>query len=145
MHCTLFCVTGSLPTTFIWEFWAIQSLHKQHSVPVSCTTNRIFWLMFLHPAFWYNYATWTNELRTFQTNILIQCFNFWYLPYVLNHHENEPMRFETHRRHQKFNHSINLNSERFVGSCCIRIFWHYGQRKQTFPWLILINLLFDEL
>jgi len=32
----------------------------------------------------------------------------------------------------------------FGGSCCIRIFWHYGQRKKTFPWLILISLLLDE-
>jgi len=43
---------------------------------------------------------------------------------------------------EKMNQSINLNSGHFVGSCCIRIFWHYGQRKQTFPWLILISLLF---
>jgi len=89
MHSTLFYVTESLPTTFIWEFWAIQCLHKQHSVPVRCTINRIFWLMFLHHALWYNYATWTNELHTFQINILIQCFNFWRLPHVSNHHENE--------------------------------------------------------
>ena len=32
----------------------------------------------------------------------------------------------------------------FIGSCFIRIFWHYGQRKQTPPCLILISLLFDD-
>jgi len=45
MNFSLFHATGSLPTTFIWEFWAIQYLHTQHSVPVSCTINRIFWLV----------------------------------------------------------------------------------------------------
>ena len=32
----------------------------------------------------------------------------------------------------------------FVGSCCIRIFWYYCQRKHDFPCLILINPLFDD-
>jgi len=45
---------------------------------------------------------------------------------------------------KKINQNINLKSVHFVGSFCIRIFWHYGQRKQTSPCLILINLLFDH-
>ncbi len=27
MHFSLFHATGALPTTFTWEFWAIQCLH----------------------------------------------------------------------------------------------------------------------
>ena len=43
------------------------------------------------------------------------------------------MRFETCIRCQKLNESINLKSVHYVGSCCIRIFGHYGQIKQTCP------------
>ena len=35
--------------------------------------------------------------------------------------DDEPMRFETCRRCQKSNQSINLKIVRFVGLCCIRI------------------------
>ena len=140
MHFSLFHTTGSLPTIFIWELWAIQCLHTQHSVPVSCKINSIFWLLsFLHLALWYNYATWTSEMHTFQ---IITFFNIWH--YVLNHPENEPMRSETCRRRQKLNKSINLKSVHFIGPCFIRICWQYGQRKQTSPCLILISLLFDD-
>jgi len=45
---------------------------------------------------------------------------------------------------EKLNQSIKLKSVHFIGSCCMRTFWHYGQRKQTSPCLILISLLFDD-
>jgi len=45
---------------------------------------------------------------------------------------------------EKFNQSIDMKSVHFTGSCCIRIFLHYSQRKQTSPCLILISLLFDD-
>jgi len=94
-------------------------------------------LCFFHLALWYNYATWTNEMQTFQINTLIQFFNFWHFLHVSNCPQNEPLRFETCRRRQTLNQSINLKSVHFVGSCCIRIIWHYGQREQTSP-------LFDD-
>jgi hypothetical protein len=129
----------------MWEFWAIHCLHTQHSVPVSCTIYRIFWLLsFLHLALWYNYATWINEMQTFQINTLIQFFNFWHFLHVSNCPQKEPLMFETCRRRQNLNKNINLKNVHFVGSCCIRIFWHYGQRKQTSPCLIVISLLFDD-
>ena len=112
------------------------------------TINRIFWfLCFLHRALWYNYAAWINEMHTFQINTSIQFFNFWCLLHVSNHPENEPKRFETCRRHkkiEKLNESIYLQSVHYVGSCCLRTFWHYGQRKQTSHCLTFISLLFDD-
>jgi len=36
----------------------------------------ILTFMFFHHALWYNYETWTNEMRTFQINTLFQFFNF---------------------------------------------------------------------
>jgi len=36
---------------------------------------------------------------------------------------------------EKLNYSIYLKSVHFVGSCCVQIFWHYGQRKHTSPCL----------
>jgi len=85
-------------------------------------------------------------MHTIQINTLIQFFNFWCLLHVSNHPENEPKRFETCRRHkkiEKLNESIYLKSVHYVGSCCIRTFWHYGQRKQTSHCLTFISLLFD--
>jgi hypothetical protein len=57
-------------------------------------------LCFLHHALWYNYATWTNEMR-------FSFFNFWRLLHVSNHPENEPTRFETCKRYQKLKNWIN--------------------------------------
>jgi len=45
---------------------------------------------------------------------------------------------------EKLNYSIYLKSVHFVGSCCVQIFWHYGQRKHTSPCLTLISLQFDD-
>ena len=45
---------------------------------------------------------------------------------------------------EKLDQSINLKSAHFIGSWCIRLLWHIGQRKQTSPCLILISLLFDD-
>jgi len=70
-------------------------------------------------------------MQTFQINTLIQFFNFRHFLRVLNCPENEPMRSETCS--QKLNESINLKSVHFVGSCCIRIFWQYSQKKTDFP------------
>jgi len=112
---------------------------------VSCKINRIFQLLsFLHLALWYNYAAWTKDMQTFQINTLIQFFNFWHFLNFSKCAQKEPLRFKTSTRHQKLNKSINLKSVHFIGSCCIRIFWHYGQRKQTSLCLILISLLFDD-
>jgi len=112
---------------------------------VSCKINRIFRLLsFLHLALWYNYAAWTKDMQTFQINTLIQFFNFWCFLHFLNCPQKEPLRFKVSRRHQKLNKSINLKSVHFVGSCCIRIFWHYGQKKTDLPCLILISLLFGD-
>jgi len=100
--------------------------------------------VFLHNALWYNYATWTNEMCSFQINISIQflpsstCFKLsweWTL---------KVWNMQKMSKIEKLNSSINLKSVHFIGSCCIRIFWHYGQRKQVFPCLILISLLFDD-
>ena len=149
MHFSLFHATESLPATFIWEYWAIHCLHT-HTTQCSneLYIHRIVRLLcFMHRALSYNYATWTNEMRTFQINTSIQFFNFWRLPHVSNLHENEPTMFKTCRRLQKlkkFDQSFNLKSVHFVGSCCIRILWHYCQRQQTSPCLILISLLFDD-
>jgi hypothetical protein len=121
------------------------NVYTRNSVPVSYKINRIFRLLsFLHLALWYNYATWTKDMHTFQINTLIQFFNFWRFLHFLNCPPKEPLRFKTSRRHKKLNESINLKSVHFVGSCCIRIFWHYGQRKQTSPCLILMSLLFYD-
>ena len=57
---------------------------------------------------------------------------------------HEVWNMQTSSKIEKFNQSINLKSVHFIGSCCIRTFWHYGQRKQTSPCLILISLLFDD-
>ena len=107
--------------------------------------NIIFWLLcFLHCAMWYNYATWTNEIHTFQINTLIQFFNFWCLLHVFNCPENDPwgLKYADNVKNLK-TESINFKSVHFISSCCIRTFWHYAQRKQASPSLILISLLFD--
>ena len=117
-----------------------------HSVPVGCIIDRIVWLLcFLHCELWYNYATWTNEMRTFQINTLIQFFNFWHLPRFELSWEwtHEVWNVQRTSKIEKFYQSINWKSVYFIGSCCIRIFWHYGQRKQT-SHLIPISLLFDD-
>ena len=115
---------------------------------MSRVTNRIFWLLcFFHCELWYNYATCTNEMHTFQINTFFPFLNFWCLLHVSNRPENEPMRFETRRRHKKMKDWIKIlifKSVHFVGSCCVRIIWCYDQRKQTSPCLILISLLFDD-
>jgi len=81
-------------------------------------------------------------MQTFQINTLIQFLNFRHFLHVSNCPENEPMSSETCS--QKLNRSINLKTAHFVGSCCVRIFWQYSQRKQTSPCLILISLLYDD-
>ena len=114
---------------------------------MSCAINRIFWFScFLHRALWCNYATWTNEMCTFQNNTLIQFFNFWRFLRALNHPEDEPWgsKHAEDVKNWKIEISINLKSVHVIGSCCIRIFWHYGQRKQTSLRLIPISLLFDD-
>jgi len=86
------------------------SVYASNSVPVSCTINRLFWLLcFLHCALWYNYATRTNETDTFQINTSIQYVNFWHLLHASNHPENEPTRLETCRRYQKFKNWIKVS------------------------------------
>jgi len=134
MHFSLFHATGSLSTIFIWEFWT--------SVFQWAVKSTEYSFMFLYLALWYNYATWTNEMQTFQINTWIQFFNFRHFLHVSNCPENEPMRSETCS--QKLNRRINLKSVHFIGSCCIRIFWQYSHRKQTSPCLILNSLLFDD-
>ena len=113
MHFSLFHATGSLPTTFTWEFWAIQCLHIQHSVTVSCTINRILFYVFctVHCD-----IIMQHEPMKCALSKLLLWFNFWYLLHVSNCPENEPLKFETYRRRQKLNWSINLKSVHFSGS-----------------------------
>jgi hypothetical protein len=120
--------------------------HTHTHVPVSCIINRIVWLLcFLHCALWYNYAMGTNEMRTFQINTLIQFFYFWHLPRFKSSWEwtHEVWNMQRTSKIEKFNQSIIWKSVYFVGSCYIRIFWHYGQRKQT-SHLLFISLVFDD-
>jgi len=71
---------------------------------MSCTINRIFWLLsFLHLALWYNDATWSNEMRTFQTHTLSLSLS---LSLVSNHPQNEPMRFKICRKCQKLKYQF---------------------------------------
>ena len=109
MHFTLFHATGSLPATFIWEFWAIQCLHTKHSAPVSCTINRIFWLLCFCSVHC-NIIMQNEPMKCalLQINTLIQCFNCWCLLHVSNRPENEPMRFKTFRRGQKLKNWIKV-------------------------------------
>jgi len=78
--------------SYLFENFEQINVYTYKSVPVSCKINRIFWLLcFLHLAFWFKYATWTNEMQTFQINTSIQFFNFLRLLHVSNCPENEPM------------------------------------------------------
>jgi len=136
MHFSLFHATGSL-TTHLFENFEQFNVYTHNTVPVSCTVNRICWLLFLHCALRYNYATWTNEVHTFQINTLIQfltpstCFEpSW----------EWSMRFKTYRQCQKLKNLIKVLIWKvsISLSSCIRTFRHYD-----FPCLILIILLFD--
>jgi hypothetical protein len=111
---------------------------------VSWTINIIFWLLhFLHCALWYNYATWTNEMHTFQINTLIQFFMSSTCFKPSWEWTQEVQNMQKMSKNEKLTESIYLKGVHFVGSCCMRIFWHYGHRKWTSPFLILISLLFD--
>ena len=54
------------------------------------------------------YAALTNEMHNFQINTLIQFLNFLCLLHVSNRLENEPLKFETRRRHQKLKNLMKV-------------------------------------
>ena len=109
--------------------------------------NILIFFCFSHRALWYSNATWTNEMRTFQINTLIQFSQFFMFSTCSEpswEWTHEVWNVQIRQKFEKLNHSINLKIVHFLGSCYIRIFWHYGQSKQTSLHLILISLLFDD-
>ena len=54
--------------------------------------------------------------------------------------DDEPMRFETCRRRQKSNYSVNLKSVHFVGFCCI-IVSHSTLKKKIIKVRYTVGLL----
>ena len=82
----------------VCAFFAFTTIIKQQ-VDKAHTGQSVFSLAIMSE---YSYATWTNEMHTFQINTLVHFFNFWLL-YVPNLMGSLSGWFETCKRWRKFN------------------------------------------
>ena len=79
--------------------------------------------------------------HTFQINILIQFFLFWCLLHVLNHPENEPLRFKTCIRHQKLKNWIKV----LIWRVCILLVYVVCPKSKCTDFLFNYLLDFPEI